>query len=341
MAIARPLPLAPIPVPKVWGGDRLRAFVGAEDGTGVPWPDGQPVGEVWLVCDRDERTSAVASGPFAGRTLRGLMLSEREALLGSMRASEDGAFPILVKLLEAQQNLSVQVHPDVAAAEALGSRPKSECWYVLDASEGAEVLLGLAPGVDATAFARGASSPEVVDLLQRFPVRTGDGIDVPAGTVHSIGAGIAIAEVQNNSDTTYRIYDWDRSGLDGRPRDIHVQEALRSIDYGRVAVPPRSLDADDDEHDGAPVNRHVTLGDGDLFLAEILDLHAPEELTSPGEPTVLVVLSGKGRLETGDGEAYALGKGSAWLLPADLESARVVEACGNLRVLRARTRVTA
>lgn len=341
MAIARPLPLEPIPVPKVWGGDRLRSFVSVAGSRADAWPDGQPIGEVWLVCDRDDRTSRVASGPFEGRTLSGLMLSERDALLGRIEPSDDGSFPLLVKLLEARENLSVQVHPDPAAAEALGSTPKSECWYVLEAEPGAEVLLGLAQGTDAATFARGAATPDVVDLLQRFPVRAGDGIDVPSGTVHSIGAGIAIAEVQNNSDTTYRLYDWDRTGLSGAPRETHVEEALRSIDYAAVIEGPRFLDGGEDEaHDGAPVNRHATLRDGELFLAEILDLHAPEELASPGEPTVLVGLSGKGRLETGDGEEYALSQGSAWLLPADLDSAKVADACGNLRVLRARARRT-
>lgn len=335
MAIQCPLLLTPIPVTKVWGGTKLREFVRADEEGGPSWPD-EPVGEVWLACDRDERVSMVASGPFAGRSLRGLMLSEREALLGEAEASADGSFPLLVKLLDAQQNLSVQVHPDPAAAKALGSTPKSECWYVLAAEKGAEVLLGLAPGVDATTFARGATSPDVVDLLQRFRVREGDVIDVPGGTIHSIGAGIAIAEVQNNSDTTYRIYDWDRSGLSGEPRDTHLAEALRSIDYEAVPEAPRPLV---EPKEGEPsVNRHAVLRDGELFLAEILDLHEPEELGSPGQPTVLLVLSGKGRLETGDGETYQLEKGSTWLLPADLESASVVEACGNLRVLRARTR---
>jgi len=335
MAIQCPLPLTPIPVTKVWGGTRLREFVRAGEGTGVTWPD-EPVGEVWLACDRDDRVSVVSDGPFAGRSLRGLMLSEQEALLGDSRPSEDGSFPLLVKLLDAQQNLSVQVHPDPAAARALGSTPKSECWYVLAAKEGAEVLLGLARGVDATTFAKGAASPDVVDLLQRFRVREGDGIDVPGGTIHSIGAGIAIAEVQNNSDTTYRIYDWDRSGLSGEPRDTHLEEALRSIDYEAVPEAPSPLDEPDE--DAPSVNRHAVLRDGELFFAEILDLHEPEELCSPGQPTVLLALSGKGRLDTGDGETYLLEKGSTWLLPADLESASVVEACGNLRVLRARTK---
>lgn len=328
--------MAPIPLTKVWGGDRLRSYVAADD-IGVDWPDDEPVGEVWLVCDRDEHASTVVGGPYNGRSLRGLMLSEREALLGDSSPSPDGSFPLLLKFLDAQQNLSVQVHPDVAAAKSLGSTPKSECWYVLDADDAAEVYLGLAPGVDATTFARGAASPDVVDLLQRFNVRSGDGVDVPAGTVHSIGAGIAIAEVQNNSNTTYRIYDWGRTGLDGTPRETHLDEALRSIDYEAAARPPGPVVLSNDEGGKTgSVNRAGFLRDGKLFQAEILDLHQPEQVADPGRPTVLVVLSGSGQLETAGGTVSALTKGSTWLLPADLESARVIDASGDLRVLRAR-----
>ena len=161
---------------------------------------------------------------------------------------------------------------------------------------------------------------------------------MPAGTVHSVCAGVALLEVQTNRDTTYRIFDWDRTGST-RPAQT-PDEALRSIDYGATAAGPWPVESGEEEHEGAPVNRHATLRDGELFHAEILDLHAPEELAAAGEPTVLFGLTGKGRLETGDGESYPLSKGITWLLPADLESARVADACGNLRVLRARAKRT-
>lgn len=336
MPIAAPLRLAPIAVPKVWGGHRLRSFVSAEE-TGADWPDDEPVGEVWLVCDRVDRASTIVGGPFDGRSLRGLMLSEADALLGEAAPAPDGSFPLLLKFLDAQQNLSVQVHPDEAAAESLGSTPKSECWYVIDADEGAEVYLGLADGVDGTAFAKGADSPDVVDLLQRYPVRAGFGVDVPAGTVHSIGAGIAIAEVQNNSDTTYRIYDWDRMGTDGSPRETHLKEALRSIDYASPVRRPGPLEMErGDARASGAVNRSGVLRDGVLFRAEVVDLHEPEDLVSPERPTVVVVLQGAGTLETTGGGEDALTRGSAWVLPADLASARVSAPSGDLRLLIAR-----
>lgn len=350
MAIGQPLPLNPIPVPKVWGGDRMRAFLERAPQGNDPEAWTQHVGEVWLLCDREDRTSTVASGAFEGRTLRGLMLSEREALLGDVTPSRGGTFPLLLKLLDVRESLSVQVHPDAAAAHALGSEEKSECWYVLQADEGAEVLLGLADGVDARRFASGATTPDVVDLMQRFAVRTGDAIDVPAGTVHAVGAGLAIVEVQSNSDTTYRIYDWDRE-VDGARRTLHVEEALRSIDYARVATPPATLcfealltdppaDAGADAEGEVTANRRAVLSDGVRFRADVLDIHEAVGLRRPVGPSALVVLSGRGRIDTGDGRPYPLERGRTWLLPADLERARIVDVDGDLRLLRARPTAT-
>ncbi|MEL6905378.1 MAG: type I phosphomannose isomerase catalytic subunit [Planctomycetota bacterium] len=329
MTIARPLRLIPIAVPKVWGGSSLRGLVAEGDAADWP-PEDTPIGEAWLVCDRDERASVVADGPFAGRTLRGLMLSEEEALLGSARLSADGSFPLLLKLLEARQNLSVQVHPDAKAAEALGSTPKDECWYVLDAEPGAEVLLGFTRDGGGAEFARECSTSAVVDRLERFTVSAGTAVDVPAGTVHSIGAGIALAEVQNNSNTTYRIFDWDRPGLDGNMREMHLDEALRSIDYGARPRTPGPLEFED-----LSSNRRATIHSSDLFRAEVLEVHEAVEMSGGGRPVALFVLGGSGRLDVGDGEDYLLAKGTTWLLPADTPPARILDASGDLRLLRA------
>lgn len=328
MSIACPLRLAPIPVPKVWGGDRLRGLVGdgVSDGD---WPD-QPIGEVWLVSDREGRASRVLGGPFDGRSLRGLMLSEREALLGDAQPSPDGSFPLLLKLLEARQNLSVQVHPDESAAKSLGSSAKNECWYVLDAEPEAEVLLGIAEGVDRSEFARDASTARVIDLLRRFPVRAGEAVDVPAGTVHGICAGIAVAEVQNNSDTTYRLFDWDRKGLDGAPREMHLSEALRSIDYDARCPAPGPLEFE--EHAS---NRRATLHGGAHFHADVLEVHESTEIGRPRVPVALYVVEGSGHLVAGDAEPVELRRGTTWLIPADAPGARILDASGDLRLLRA------
>ena len=339
MALARPLRIEPRAVAKVWGGDALRGFLGAEDEEAGEWPADDPVGEVLLLSDQERHASAVAAGPFAGRSLRGLMLSEREALVGDVELGEDDQFPLVLKLVEARKDLSIQVHPDEDAARKLGVLPKSKCWYVLDADEGSEVFLGLAPAVDATAFASGAASPDVVDLLGRYPVRAGDGVDVSPGVVHGIGAGLVLAEVQLNSTETFRLYDWDRAGLDGQRRETHLDEALRSIDFQAAPAPPGPL-AFDASGDEGSVNRAAPLRRGRRFEVDVMDVHEPEEVASPGRPTAILVLSGAGRLEVDgvDDEAFLLQRGGTWVLPADLPSARIVDADGELRVLRARPR---
>ncbi|MFT5731441.1 MAG: mannose-6-phosphate isomerase [Planctomycetota bacterium] len=350
MSIQCPLHLLPVLVTKVWGGDALKSYVVPQTGdSGITWPEGKPIGEVWVVSDRGDQSSAVASGPFAGRTLQGLMLSEREALVGEALLGDGGSFPLLLKLLDAHANLSVQVHPDDRAAASFGGSSKDECWYVLDAAPRAEIFLGLAPGVDATKFADGAATPDVVDLLHRYPVVAGDGVHVPSGTVHSIGAGIAIVEVQTNSDTTYRVYDWGRVGIDGQPRETHLEESFRSIDYERASSAPGPLEFEvcpsarsevaagkGEATDLSSVNRIATLADCKQFVAEVLEVHEPVEMTVEALPTVLVVLAGSGRIDTGDGEIYPLVKGGAWVLPADLTSAKIVDADGELKLVRAR-----
>ena len=337
MAIARPLRLRPRALPKVWGGEALRGFLAAEDLPEADWPEGDPVGEVLLVSDQELHASVVADGPFAGRSLRGLMLSEREALVGDVDLGEDDQFPLVLKLVQARTDLSVQVHPDEAAARHLGVRPKSKCWYLLDAERGSEVFLGLAPGVDGTAFAGGAASPDVVDLLGRYPVRAGDGVDVSPGVVHGIGAGLVLVEVQLNSRANFRIYDWDRVGLDGQRRPTHLEEALRSIDFDAVPGAPGPLRFEPTAGGGG-VNRAAPLRRGQRFEVDVLDVHEPEEVASSGRPAAILVLSGSGRIAVDgvDDGPFLLQRGSTWLLPADLASARIVDADGDLRVLRAR-----
>lgn len=329
MSIAVPLRLLPVAAEKVWGGTRLAGLVAD------PLSARGPVGEVWICSDRDERGSTVVGGPFDGRTLRGLMLSEREALLGEARTNSSGGFPLLVKLLEAAEDLSIQVHPDAAAAERLGSESKEECWYVLHAAPRAEVYLGLADGVDARTFAARAASPDVVDLLARYRVRPGDFLHVPAGTVHGIGAGVTLVEVQESSDTTYRIYDWGRVGLDGKPRETHLDEALASIDYalhpaGPVRAELRSVSG------GSGLDRRASLVDAAPFQVELLELHRGAKVGADRVPAILVVLAGTGTLATAaTPTALPVRAGQCWLIPADAVDARIGADTGELTVLRA------
>jgi mannose-6-phosphate isomerase len=209
----------------VWGGRTLETRYHRR------LPDG-PVGESWELVDRPEAVSRVASGPLAGLDLHSLWV-EQPTLFGPLTAPRSSRFPLLIKLLDCAETLSVQVHPDARAAAALGGEPKSEVWIVLEAAPGAELYAGLRRGTARTAFeaALDRGGREVVPMLHRLSPAGGDMMRIPAGRLHAIGAGNLLCEIQQNSDTTYRIYDWDRRGLDGRPRPLHLEASLRCIDF--------------------------------------------------------------------------------------------------------------
>lgn len=326
MSLQEPLRFAPRPHVKVWGGSTLAEFVGLTSEF-----DG-PVGEVWALVDRQDESTVVSSGAYEGRSLRGLMLSERPALLGASDPSLDDTFPLLIKLLEAEQDLSVQVHPDAQAAQTLGggAEPKDEFWYILSAEPDARVFLGLLEGVEHAEFAAEACGTNVVGLLASYPVRAGDSIFVPAGTVHSIGAGIRLVEVQENSNTTYRLYDWGRTGLDGKPRECQLTEALASINYGEQPPPPQQVEL---EYDGA--NGRALLCDSRTFAVERLVIHEPLQHDTAGRAWAYVVLAGKGELTASEVEgSWPLQAGDTWLCPASLGPYSIGAPDGELTVLR-------
>ena len=224
---AAPITFVPLFMERVWGGRRLEGHYGK------PLPADAAIGEAWELVDRAEAQSVVATGPLAGRALEELWGGpERERLFG-VRARDAGTrFPVLVKLLDARDTLSVQVHPPAPLAAAQGGEPKTEVWYVAAAAPGAHLFAGLRAGVTREALTAALEAgSDVTALLHRVDVREGDAILIPSGRVHAIGAGCLIVEVQQNSDTTYRVYDFDRPGLDGRPRELHVAQSLASIDF--------------------------------------------------------------------------------------------------------------
>ena len=243
-------------VEKPWGGRTLERILG------FVLPPGVPVGETWEIVDRAAENSVVAEGAQRGRSLRELMETHADAILGDAPAGKEGRFPVLVKYIDASENLSVQVHPDEDSAGRLGggAEAKTEAWYVIDAAEGGALYCGLRPDVRAEDFGRIARSTsispaspdssggEIVGALARWEVRAGDCMAVPGGTVHAIGAGVTILEVQQNSDTTYRLYDWGRVGLDGRPRETHVEQALVCARFGEEERAPVQARWSADEH---------------------------------------------------------------------------------------------
>jgi mannose-6-phosphate isomerase len=224
---------------RVWGGRRLETLYGKT------LPSDRLVGESWEISDRPGDESVVSNGPLAGRTLRSLIEAESGDVLGDAAPTEQGRFPLLCKILDARERLSLQVHPP-PRAKHLGE-PKTEMWYIADADPGAELFVGLKPGSTRQTFERALAAGQVADCFHRIAVRAGDAMFLPSGRVHAIGAGLVIFEIQQNSDTTFRVYDWDRIGLDGKPRTLHVKESLDSIDFsdiepGLVASQPRPAD---------------------------------------------------------------------------------------------------
>ena len=240
-ALAAPLTFAPRLKHYLWGGRRLEELFGRRLPEGV-------TAESWEVSGHPDEPSVVVDGPLKGRELPGLVAEYGIALLGhrGARAAERGTFPLLVKLLDASHALSVQVHPDDdrAAAHRTGESGKDEMWYILHAEPGASIIHGLREGIGRPGLRRAVSEGRVQDVLNRVAVRPGDSIMVPAGTVHGILSGVVLLEVQQTSDTTYRIHDWDRLGPDGRPRELHVGRALEVIDFedrGAALVEPRPV----------------------------------------------------------------------------------------------------
>jgi mannose-6-phosphate isomerase len=220
-----------------WGGRSLERLYGRQ----LPDPS-TPIGESWEVVDREDHQSVVADGPLAGKTLHDLWRNHRREIFGEAAAGHPSPrFPLLVKILDATETLSLQVHPPEAVAARLGGEPKTEMWFIAEAREGAVLHVGVRPGVDREGFRRALADGSAAECVPRLPVRTGDAIFIPSGRLHAIGAGLVIFEIQQNSDTTYRVFDWNRTGLDGKPRALHIEESLACIDFADTApalVPP-------------------------------------------------------------------------------------------------------
>ena len=225
------LEFTPLYKERVWGGRGLEAKLGRT------LPDGQVIGESWEIVDRPDEQSVVASGALVGKTIRELLESSAVDILGP---GSDPAkpFPILVKWLDCQDRLSLQVHPPAEIAPSLGGEPKTESWYVADANAGAALIVGLKKGVTREQFEAALAENKAEDCVHRFPVKAGDSILVESGRMHAIDAGNLILEIQQNSDTTYRVYDWGRVGLDGSPRQLHIEESLKSIDFNDFEPAP-------------------------------------------------------------------------------------------------------
>jgi mannose-6-phosphate isomerase len=306
-----PFRFKPVYKDYVWGGDRIIRRYGRSEPPGI-------YAESWEIADHPDGMSVLENGPLAGLTLHELVQRLGPALLGP--GGQAPAFPLILKLLDARERLSVQVHPGEEAARRHGSDPKTEMWYVLEADPGAGVFAGLQPGVDQAGLLRALESKTLEKVLRFIPVAAGQVIFIPAGRIHAIDAGCLLLEVQQRSNTTYRIYDWNRIGADGHPRALHVERALRAIrwkDDLPVVVPPRPP-----ERHG--VNQRRPVMRAPFFIVEHWHLSGPQDVppSAAGSTFHLIfVVAGRLRVE-GGGSSESLAAGSTALLPAELAGGR-------------------
>ena len=275
-----------------------------------------PVGESWECWDENR----VRNGPYAGRTLAELRAELGSALLGDLDPAQ--RFPVLTKIIDAQAALSVQVHPDDAYAQRVEGQPvgKTECWYVLDRKAGAELVLGWTRDTTREEYERRVADGTLGDILRRVPVQPGDVFYLPAGTLHAIGAGIEIFEVQQASDLTYRIFDWNRVGADGKPRELHVAKAGDVLDYRATfpdRVPPLAYTTDGAEHE-------LLIADPRFLVERIRVTGNETRLDLDNLPLAITAQGAHLRVDAGEGSAVLApwetcvvpaGAGSAVLVP--------------------------
>ena len=310
-----PLKFEPIFKPRVWGGRRMATRLRKNT------PDGA-IGESWELVDLESDQSVVAVGPARGKTIGQVVEMWGEDLLGGAKLV-DGRFPLLLKYLDAEQPLSIQVHPDKAAAQLAGGpvRVKHEAWYVIDADPGAWILRGLKPGVDREQFRAALAAGRIEDALLRIPVRPGHAYYMPSGTVHALGPGLLVAEVQTPSDTTYRLFDWNRTDpKTGLARDLHIEEGLACVSYEPVPA-----QAEKPEHVASVWTAITRLIRCESFQMERVRMVAGmEQLIPYDEMVAWMVLEGAGAISCdGLGEAIRFGVGDTVLLPAGMQNGRV------------------
>jgi mannose-6-phosphate isomerase len=312
-----PLRFQPLYKRYLWGGRKFETFLGRALGPGENYA------ESWEICDHGADQSVAAWGTLTGLTLGALVAEHGQELLG--RHHPRSRFPLIAKFLDARQTLSVQVHPNDAQAARLDPPDlgKTEAWIVLDAAPRSLIYAGLKPGIDRPALESAVLEGRCADCLHSFHPQAGDCVFLPAGTVHSLGAGLLVAEIQQSSDTTFRLFDWNRLGPDGKPRPLHVEQGLKAVDYEIGPVNPQPAQMTD----RPGTSRLVAC---EKFVLDKLSFDAPCEIGGDGRCHILIVLEGSLFVE-----------GDPALAPMSLGSTALVPACLGPVVLTPQKRVTA
>jgi mannose-6-phosphate isomerase len=303
-----PLSFEPVFMERVWGGRKLESLYHKKI------PPEKCIGESWEIVDRPEAQSIVRDGALAGRSIHDLWVNFRREIFGHV--PDAPRFPLLIKLLDCREKLSLQVHPPARVAGILGGEPKTEAWVVADAAPDAELWLGLREPTEPQKFADALNSGRAAELLHHVRVKTGDAFLIPSGRMHAIGGGNLIVEVQENSDTTYRIFDWNRMNEMGQARELHIAEAMRCIDFEDCNAAP------------SPANVESLVADR-LFAIDRCKITSARELGSPDSFAIVFCLSGE--LECA---GLRFRQGEFFLLPAQAKNRTITSRRPDSELLR-------
>jgi mannose-6-phosphate isomerase len=307
--VTAPLAFEPIFIERMWGGRRLESVFHKK------LPPEKRIGESWEIVDRPEAQSVVASGPLCGKTLHELWTQHGQEIFG--KVPDNPRFPLLIKILDAQEKLSLQVHPPENVVSRVGGEPKSEFWYVAAAERNAELLLGFREPITRRRLEDRLGDGTVIDHVHRIRVHAGDAVFLPAGRVHAVGAGNLLIEIQQNSDTTYRVFDWNRTDpATGSKRDLHVEQAIQCIDCDDAQ--PKLIQSEDE-----------LLISHSLFEIRKWNLDEAREAAPLGQFAIVCCLAGKlscARAELAPGELF--------LIPAHLEDRQVKPLAPETTLLR-------
>ncbi|MFD1430465.1 mannose-6-phosphate isomerase, class I [Lacticaseibacillus mingshuiensis] len=304
--LTEPIFLEPVFHQKIWGGRKL------ETDFGYTIPDGK-IGELWAISAHPNGPNVIENGPLAGLTLDQAWADHQE-YFGHQQGK---VFPLLTKILDANDSLSVQVHPDDAYAKAHerpGELGKTECWYVIEADPGSYLIYGH-HAKTREELAQMIHDGDWDDLLRKVPVKTGDFVYVPSGTIHALNKGIMVLETQQSSDTTYRLYDYDRVGADGKKRELHLQQ---SIDTTTVPSQDPKLDIQTEKRGDSTVTTFVTAPLSPFFSVYRIQLKGSLDFDREAPYTLVSVLAGNGTFEA-DGKSYPIKKGIHFIIPNQIE----------------------
>lgn len=311
MKLTAPLTFQPLFVERPWGGRELEKMLH------LPLPDGSLIGEFWAITDRPNAQSIVVEGPLAGTSIHELWTQKRSEIFGSAHdANPATSFPILCKILDASQRLSLQVHPRKSDITSPHEEPKTECWYFLKTTPEALCYAGLKPAITRKIFAQALEQGTLDSMLHSFPVKAEESLFIPSGRLHAMGQGIMAIEVEQNSDTTYRVFDWNRKDAYGRARELHIEAALASIDF-------------EDEEPMPQEASKTIIADCPYFHVEKWILESPRAVFSANNFSLFTCLTGS--VVCGE-ELY--NPGDFFLIPATLYNALLIPQAPQTTLLR-------